>query len=199
MPINTNTTLTDKKETEMLRCLGSNDERDFTKLYDTYSGALFNQVSKWIKDPGAAENLLQDVFVKAWRNREQYDAAKGRVFTWLYNITRSTCIDHLRSKAYKQARVSVLSDNMFLLLPNEKAGNFLPDTIGVRKLVDSLRKEEKEVIELMYFKGYTQQQIAEIMKTPLGTVKTRMTRAIKNLRYYFQKDWQGAIEQISFN
>lgn len=183
----------------MLQCLLSGEQRHFTKLYDAYSGALFNMVGKWIKDPGMAENLLQDVFVKAWRNRNQYDAAKGRIFTWLYNITRSTCIDYLRSKAHKQSKASILSDNLPLLLPETHTGGFLPDHIGLRKLVDSLRKEEKQVIELMYFKGYTQQQIAHIMNTPLGTVKTRMTRAIKNLRYYFKKDWQDAIERISFN
>ena len=60
----------------------------------------------------------------------------------------------------------------------------VPDSIGLRKLVSTLRNEEKEVIELMYFKGYTQREIDEIMDTPVGTVKTRMSRAIKNLRYH---------------
>jgi RNA polymerase sigma factor (sigma-70 family) len=199
MATQSNTILPDKKEKEMLQCLLSGDQRHFTKLYDAYSGALFSIVTRWIKDPGMAENLLQDVFVKAWRSRNQYDATKGRVFTWLYNVTRSTCIDHLRSKAHKKNKASVLSDNLPLLLPDAHAGGFFSDGIGLRKLVDSLRKEEKEVIELMYFKGYTQQQIAHIMNTPLGTVKTRMTRAIKNLRYYFKKDWQQSTAHISFN
>jgi RNA polymerase sigma-70 factor (ECF subfamily) len=195
----TNTTLPDTKEQEMLKCLQSDEQRHFAKLYDAYSGALFSLISKWMKDPGTAENILQDVFVKVWRNRSQYDISKGRIFTWLYNITRSTCIDYLRSKAFKQSKISVLSDNLPLLLPNENTDSFLPDTIGLRKLVNSLRKEEKEVIELMYYKGYTQREIAEIMNTPLGTVKTRMTRAIKNLRYHFKKDWQDANKCISFN
>lgn len=195
----TNTTLPETKEQEMLKCLQSDEQRHFAKLYDAYSGALFSLVSKWMKDPATAENILQDVFVKAWRNRNQYDIAKGRIFTWLYNITRSTCIDYLRSKAYKQAKRSVLSDDLSLLLPNENTGSFLPDTIGLRKLVDSLRKEEKEVIELMYYKGYTQREIAQMMNMPLGTVKTRMARAIKNLRYYFKKDEQETIAHLSYN
>jgi RNA polymerase sigma-70 factor (ECF subfamily) len=189
---------TDNRETEMKQCLLNNDQRLFSKLYDNYSAALFSLILKWIKDKETAENLLQDVFVKAWRNRELYDSSKGKIFTWLYNITRNICIDHLRSKAYKKSRVSVLSDNISALIPGNN-DSMTPDTIGLRKLVNTLRSEEKEVIELMYFKGFTQKEIATLMNTPLGTVKTRMSRAIKNLRYYFKKDWKEAIKTMSLN
>jgi RNA polymerase sigma-70 factor (ECF subfamily) len=199
MTISINQASPDQKENEMLDCLQGNDQRYFSKLYDNYSGPLFGLIVKWIKDTEVAENLLQDAFVKAWRSRELYDAAKGKIFTWLYNITRHICIDHLRSKACKKSKVSILSDNIQALLPGIHTGGVVPETIGLRKLVDSLRKEEKEVIELMYFKGFTQREIAILMNTPLGTVKTRMSRAIKNLRYYFKKDWKGAIKNISLN
>lgn len=195
----TNQTLPHQKENELLQCLQSNDQRQFSKLYDSYSNALFGLISKWIGDAEIAENLLQDVFVKVWRNSTQYDASKGRLFTWMYNIARNVCIDHLRSKAHKQNKASVLSDDVPVLLPSGNNNSFLPDTIDLRKLVNRLKQEEKEVIELMYFKGYTQSEIAEIMNTPLGTVKTRMSRAIRNLRYFFKKDWKRAIQNISLN
>jgi RNA polymerase sigma-70 factor (ECF subfamily) len=185
------------KEIEMTECLLGKTDRDFSKLYDNFSPVLFGLITKWVKDREAAENLLQDVFIKAWRSREQYDAAKGKVFTWLYNITRHLCIDYLRSKAYKKYKASLLSEDISLLLPG--SGNPAPDTIGLRKLVHTLRKEEQEVIELMYFKGLTQREIAAILGTPLGTVKTRMSRAIKNLRYYFKKDWKEAARLVSLN
>ncbi len=188
-----------QKENEMLQCLQGGDQRHFSKLYDSYSDALFGLITKWIKDTEVAENLLQDVFVKAWRNRLQYDAAKGRIFTWLYNITRNICIDHYRSKAHKQGKASVLSDDIPVLLPPGNKVSFLPDTIDLRKLVNTLRQEEKEVVELMYFKGFTQSEIADIMNMPLGTVKTRMSRAIRNLRYFFKQDWKQAIQNISLN
>lgn len=188
----------EQKENEMLQCL-QGCERNFSKLYDNYSAALFGLIISWIQDRETAQNLLQDVFVKAWRSRDLYDAAKGKIFTWLYNITRHICIDHLRSKAYKKSKACLLSDNVPVLLPGCNTNGHEPDTIGLRKLVGSLRKEEKEVIELMYFKGFTQKEIAIIMDTPLGTVKTRMSRAIKNLRNFFKKDWNEGMQTISLN
>ena len=199
MPTIINQTFPDQKENELLQCLQSNDQRQFSKLYDSFSSALFGLISKWIGDAEIAENLLQDVFVKVWRNSTQYDASKGRLFTWMYNIARNVCIDHLRSKAHKQNKASVLSDDVPVLLPPGNNNNFLPDTIDLRKLVNRLKQEEKEVIEMMYFKGYTQSEIAEVMNMPLGTVKTRMSRAIRNLRYFFKKDWKRAIQNISLN
>src|SRR5882757_3159471 len=135
--------LPDQKEIELTQCLRNGDERHFSRLYDHYSGSIFGLILKWIRDTEIAENLLQDVFVKAWRSRELYDASKGKIFTWLYNIARHICIDHLRSKAHKKSKVSVMSDDISVLLPVRDDNNLAPDTIGLRKLVNTLRKEEK--------------------------------------------------------
>jgi RNA polymerase sigma factor (sigma-70 family) len=192
-------TVAPEAEDEMLFCLQSNDQRHFSKLYDRFSPALFGLIQKWIKDKEVAENLLQDVFIKAWRSRDLYDAAKGRLFTWLYRITRNICIDHLRSKAYRNSMVAITEDNMAGIKTSFIENSLLPDTIGLRKLVDVLRREEREVLDLMYFKGLTQRQIAEVMNIPLGTVKTRMNKAIKELRYYFKSDWKNAMRIVSLN
>src|SRR5688572_30408504 len=112
MPVSPSHIVPDQKENELWQCLHGNDQRHFSQLYETYSAALFGLIIKWIRDTMVAENLLQDVFVKAWSNRAQYDAAKGRIFTWLYNITRNVCIDHLRSKTHKNNRVFLLSGNV---------------------------------------------------------------------------------------
>jgi RNA polymerase sigma-70 factor (ECF subfamily) len=192
-------TVAPEAEDEMLFCLQSNDQRHFSKLYDRFSPALFGLIQKWIKDKEVAENLLQDVFIKAWRSRELYNAAKGRLFTWLYRITRNICIDHLRSKAHRNSMVAIPEDNLAGIKTSFIENSLLPDTIGLRKLVDVLRREEREVLELMYFKGLTQRQIGEVMDIPLGTVKTRMNKAIKELRYYFKSDWKNAMRIVSLN
>ena len=186
-------------EDELLKCLQENGQRFFSKLYERFSPALFGIIQGWIKDREVAENLLQDVFIKAWRYKSSYDQAKGRLFTWLYRIARHSCIDHLRSKACKKTRVSVFSDDISRLALRVTTDNVQPDTIGLRKLVTALRQEEKEVIELTYFKGCTQREIAAIMNIPLGTVKTRMSKGIRDLRYYFNKDWKDAKRMISLN
>ena len=183
----------------MLFYLQSDEQRHFSKFYDRFSAALFGLILGWIKDAEVAENLLQDVFVKAWRGRELYDPSKGRLYTWLYNIARNTCIDFLYSKTFKKTKVSLLSDDVAMLVPSLKNGGLTPDTIGLRKLVNELREEEREVVELVYFKGFTQRQIADMMNIPLGTVKTRMNKAMKELRYYFKKDWKNGMRNVSLN
>ena len=199
MTVSIHPTQSDYKENEMLFCLQSDEQRHFSKFYDRFSAALFGLILNWIKDAEVAENLLQDVFVKAWRSKELYDPSKGRLYTWLYNIARNTCIDFLYSKTFKKTRASLLSADVAMLAPALKNAGLTPDTIGLRKLVKTLRQEEREVIELMYFKGFTQTEIASTMNMPLGTVKTRMSRAIKNLRYFYKKDWKQALQNVSLN
>jgi RNA polymerase sigma factor (sigma-70 family) len=199
MPTSTNYRIPEQKENDLLQSLTCNDPRRFSELYDNFSAALFGLIMRWIRDTEVAENLLQDVFMKAWRCREQYDASKGRLYTWLYNITRCICIDYLRSKAHRLNKASMLSDNVAVIIPTGNIDSPQPDTIGLRKLVNTLRREERELIELMYFKGFTQREIATMMNVPLGTVKTRMSRAIRNLRYYFKMDWKQGIQSISLN
>ena len=186
-------------EEELIAALQNGDRYSFEKLYDRFAAVLYGSILKWIKDAQVAENLLQDVFVKAWSNRHSYDAEKGRLFTWLYNIARNVCIDYYRSRQFKKGRTAMLSEDISALFPHSKLVNQMPDTIGVRKLLNRLRYEEKQVVELMYFKGLTQKEIAGLMNMPLGTVKTRMSMAIKNLRQFFISDWKNAGEKPAFN
>lgn len=185
-------------EEELIAALYSGNHQSFEKFYNRFSQVLYGTILTWVSDSHVAENLLQDAFVKAWANRETYDPAKGRLFTWLYNISRNVCIDYYRSRQYKKGKAAILSDDISLLM-NTKLSVKLPDTIGLRKLLDMLRNEERQVVELMYFKGFTQKEIAKLMDMPLGTVKTRMSMAIKNLRSFFMNDWSKAQEIIALN
>ncbi|HMG67226.1 MAG TPA: RNA polymerase sigma factor [Chitinophagaceae bacterium] len=185
-------------EEELIAALHSGNHQSFEKLYNRFSQVLFGTILTWVSDSHVAENLLQDAFVKAWANRETYDPAKGRLFTWLYNISRNVCIDYYRSRQYKKGKAAILSDDISLIM-NTKLSVKMPDAIGLRKLLDMLRNEERQVVELMYFKGFTQKEIAKLMNMPLGTVKTRMSMAIKNLRSFFMNDWSKAQEIIALN
>lgn len=196
MSILTNSTR-EQAEQDAQLCLHSDDTRHFSRLYDRFSEALFGFILHWTEDNEVSENLLQDVFVKAWRNRASYDPSKGRVFTWLYNIARNTCIDHFRSRTYRKSKAVVLTGDMSPLDSYPETGGLLPDTIGLRAIVNMLRQEDKQMIELMYFKGYSQSEIAELLHIPLGTVKTRVNRAMKELRYFFKKDLKRTRQVIS--
>ena len=186
-------------EEELIAALQDDQQHSFEKLYNRFAPVLYGTLMKWVPDAQVAENLLQDVFVKAWANRHNYDANKGRLFTWLYNIARNISIDHYRSRQYKRSKASLLSDDISSLLNGTKLVSQAPDTIGIRKLLDMLRKEEKQVMELMYFKGLTQKEIAKMMNMPLGTVKTRMSMAIKNLRQFFMNDWAEGQEKLALS
>lgn len=185
-------------EEELIAALQSGDHQAFEKFYNRFAPVLYGTLMSWVNDLHVAENLLQDAFVKAWNSRETYDPAKGRLFTWLYNITRNVCIDYYRSRQYKKGKASVLSDDISLFT-NTKQANQAPDAIAIFRVVSLLRKEEKQMVELMYYRGFTQKEIAGLMNMPLGTVKTRMSMAIRNLRSFFTKDWTDAQQKLVLN
>ena len=134
-----------------------------------------------VESDEAAEEILQNVFLKIWRNIDRYDATKGRFFTWMLNIARHASIDHLRSRQHKQNHQNQSLD-AFVHLP--EAGVETPgfDHLGLRELVHDLEDRQRQIIDLIYFKGHTQAEAAEALQLPLGTVKSRVRAALKVLR-----------------
>ena len=135
-----------------------------------------------IDDEFLSEDILQEAFVKIYNNFEQYDASKGRLFTWMINITRNLTIDTIRSKAYKKQQ-KIFSDEYIVSNVQDRNSSIERfDTIGLQKEVQKLKPDQKIIIDLAYYNGYTQEEISKEMSIPLGTVKTRMRSAIKELR-----------------
>ena len=171
-------------ENELIKGLQAHDEKAFSLLYDSYSPALLGIIAKIVKDEAEAENLLQDSFVKIWKNINQYDAAKGRLFTWLLNIARNTALNFLRSAHYfEQGEIQNLESVVY----TETVKTELTEVnyIGVSETVQKLDPKLKQVIHLIYYLGYTQQEVSEQLNLPLGTVKTRTRMALQLLRGYF--------------
>lgn len=151
----------------------------YSYLYDNYAGALYSTIVGIVSDTELANDVLQEVFVKIWRQIDSYDAKKGRLFTWMLNIARNASIDTIRSKGFQNSRANrELTENVY-----ENAGSVetKTDTIGLRKIVAQLKEEWRVLVELSYFQGYTQDEIAGILQIPLGTVKTRMRSALQQL------------------
>ncbi len=139
-------------------------------------------VLRIVKKEDIAEEVLQDVFMKIWNSIGQYDASKGRLFTWMFNVARNLSIDKLRSKEIKRdLKTDAVSDNVHSI---DRRHHDLQkvDTIGIEKLLDTLQKEQQLVIKLLYLQGYTQSEVAEEYGIPLGTVKTRHRLAMIQLR-----------------
>ena len=171
---------------ELATRLKSGSLEAFEELYDSYSSMLYGIINRIVEDPDEADNLLQDSFVKIWQNMESYSPEKGRLATWLINIARNTAIDFTRSKYFNQ-KPKNQNIEIFVHLENEHTiTQPLVDTLGLRQLVEKLSPVCRDIIEWMYFKGYTQQEIADQFGIPLGTVKSRTRLALKELRTYYQ-------------
>ena len=152
-------------------------------LYDKYSGALFGTIIRVVRSQEIAEEVLQDTFTKVWRNIESYDTTKGRLFTWLINIARNSAIDATRQKDFKRQNQSL--DNVVNTIDTQKSSSLNPETIDMRQLAEKLPKEYKDLVDLIYFQGFTQSEAAEALDIPLGTVKTRVRTAMVRLREFF--------------
>jgi RNA polymerase sigma factor (sigma-70 family) len=172
-------------EDELIAGLQNHDDGAYKYLYLHYRGALYAVITQFINDAETANDILQDVFIAVWKNIEKYDATKGRLFTWLHTLTRNTTINTTRSKNYKsQQKNENLSDFVSVLDNNDTTQQNI-NLIGLRKQVHLLREDYKNVLELSYYNGYTQEEIAKALDIPIGTVKTRLRNALIELRKQF--------------
>lgn len=173
-------------EEELVALLQDRNQSAFSYLYDNYAAALYGIVFRMVEDTPLSEDILQEAFIKIWNNFKQYDNTKGRLFTWMINITRNLTIDTLRSKGYKKQKKISQDENSVTDYRDKSISDDKFDTIGLRKQLQYLKPDQKIIIDLAYFNGYTQEEISKEMNIPLGTVKTRMRTAIIELRKLLQ-------------
>jgi len=154
-------------------------------LYDMYSSSLFGVISRIITDTATAEDVLQETFVKIWHSFSSYSTEKGRLFTWMVNIARHLAIDKLRSKDFKNQNKNQELENNVTFIDEQRNTVYKPELLGIKDLVQTLKPEQKLILELVYFKGYTHVEAADELGIPLGTIKTRLRMAILQLRKHF--------------
>ena len=171
---------------ELLPLLLRKEEKAFTQLYDMYSKSLFSIITNLITNREEAEDVLQEVFVKIWKNIETYNQSKGRLYTWMLNITRNTAIDKLRSKGFNNSQKNLSSDNFVHLLDDSNKLTNRIDSIGLREFVSKLKPKCIQLIDLLFFKGFTQQEASEELIIPLGTVKTQNRMCMNDLRKFLK-------------
>ncbi|MDR6300839.1 RNA polymerase sigma factor [Mesonia maritima] len=162
--------------------LQQKNPKAFERIYERYSESTFGIIYSIVNEQTIAEEILQDVFIKVWNNAESYDASKGRFFTWLLNIARNTAIDATRSKSFKNTKKNLTADYFVDILEEKNSFSSKVDAIGIKKYIEVLKPICKKIIDLLYFKGFTQVDASKELEMPLGTLKTRNRNCINKLR-----------------
>ena len=166
----------DFADIQLIQRLIDGDKKALYQLYDKYSGALYGVILRMSQDEVEAQDLLQETFVKIWTNIAQYDETKGRFYTWAYRIARNTTLNSLRSK-----NKLIQNDDLGVYETKENP----EDKQDYSLLQGSLKKLEphhQKAIALVYYQGYTHQEAHEEMGVPLGTFKSYVRQALKQLR-----------------
>lgn len=170
-------------ESQIVEMLHQNDRQVIAIIYDQYAPSLYGIVVRIVQSEEIAQDVMQDAFVKIWKKGTTYNATKGTLFTWLLNITRNTAIDKLRSAGFKKRGKNQSIDDLVNNQVSSSATN--PEEIGVKELLNNLDEKYKEIVDMIYFGGFTHKEVSEELNIPLGTVKTRLRIALRELRGIF--------------
>jgi RNA polymerase sigma-70 factor (ECF subfamily) len=172
-------------EEELIAALRNREKIAAEALYDMYSASLYGVISRIVIDTATAEDVLQDTFVKIWNSFASYSSDKGRLFTWMVNIARNLAIDKIRSKDFKNQNKNQELEINVTFIDEQRNTAYKPELMGIKDLVETLKPEQKSILDLVYFKGYTHVEAADELGVPLGTIKTRLRMAIVQLRKFF--------------
>jgi RNA polymerase sigma-70 factor (ECF subfamily) len=173
---------------ELMRRLFHKDKRAFEAIFDRYGDLVYSTALRVLRDAHLAQDVSQEIFVRLWRKPESYVAERGRFLTWLISVTRNRAVDEIRSRGRRLRHETASPEEQEREIPageaNDPALNaqLAEQARTVRAALAELPPEQRQVIELAYFGGLTQQEISDRLDQPLGTVKTRIRLGMQKLR-----------------
>lgn len=171
---------------ELMPWIAKKDPEAFEVFYDRHGGAGYSLAYRILGDRTAAEDCIQEAFISIWKSGARFDRTRGSVRSWTLSIVRNRAIDALRSKAGKAPKLTFDDDALLEARPAEEhteAEVLAAETAGeVRGAISQLPAEQSKVIELAYFGGFSQSEIAGMLNLPLGTVKGRMRLGLEKIR-----------------
>ena len=180
------TTQTPEDDKRLMELIVQQDLDALGTLYNRYSNGVYGLAMQMLKDSGAAEEVVQDAFHNVWRRAASYHPDRGKVTSWLFSIAHHRAIDELRRRRRDREHVQHGVD--IANRPSEGRGDPVEYTAlslegrRIKEALNVLRKEQREIVMLAYYGGFTHSEIAAKLDQPLGTVKTRMRLALKKLR-----------------
>lgn len=173
---------------ELMQRLAYRDLVAFRALYDRYGNLVYSAALRVVRDAHIAEDMVQEIFLRIWRKPESYVAQRGRFVTWLTSVTRNRAVDEVRSRGRRFRHETASPEEQERELPASEQNDpaLTAELSDQRRLIiaalTQIPAEQREIIELAYFGGLTQQEIAERLSQPLGTVKTRIRLGMQKLR-----------------
>lgn len=175
---------TAEDDTQLVARLQRRDPRALAELYDRYGRIVYALILRVVRDTGIAEDLVQETFLRVWNRVHGFDAQKGSIGPWLLAVARNRAIDYLRSAGGRERNAVEFEDTERPALYCDMEKDILTSDKArvVKSAIEKLSPNQRQVIELAYFEGLSQSEMAERMGQPLGTVKTWVRTALKNLR-----------------
>ena len=176
-------------DNELISQVVDGDQRAFLALYDRYSSNVYALAFRMMNDQMMAEEVLQDTFLKLWSRSRQYLTERGPLLTWLLTIARRTALDRLRLES-RRPTLSERNDPDLIweMTPEPETTSEEARWHSLHLVVQSLPEENRKVIELAYYQGMSQSEIADVLDLPLGTVKTRLRAGMNRLRHQWLED-----------
>lgn len=172
-------------DADLARRLRARDPRVMSTLYDRYGKLAYSLIFRMVRDSAAAEDLVQETFLRVWNRAQSFDAERGALGPWILAVARNRAIDYIRSRDGRMSAAAVDLDrleNHPLFAQLEDSALSLDRSRRLKAAFAKLAPHQREVIELAYFEGLSQTEMAERMNQPLGTVKTWVRGALKALR-----------------
>ena len=173
---------------ELAVALAAGNQDALLELYDRYAGLAYAVAMRVLDDPGRAEDVVQDAFLKVWTNAGGFDPKRGSLRTWLITAVRNRSIDYLRGRGAHERQEQELMPELTESHTSDpwREVSLALERMAVRQAVGSLPAEQRQTVQLAYFGGYSQREIADMTKVPLSTVKGRMRLALEKLSSYLQ-------------
>jgi RNA polymerase sigma-70 factor (ECF subfamily) len=169
---------------QLMERLARRDQSALERLYDRYSALVYSLLLRMTQETASAEELTQEVFLKVWRNAHLYESSRGSLEAWLVTVARNIALDHIRSKREKQRRRED-AETLAVAVAQPRTEEWVDrrKRMGqVRTLMASLPEDQRRALELAYFEGLSQTEIAARLQQPLGTVKSWVRNALLRLR-----------------
>lgn len=180
-----------KLDAELLVRVAAGDEAAFARLYDRFAPGLYSLILKMVRDQAEAEDVLQEGFTHLWRRATSYDPARSSAFTWAVMIFRHKAIDRMRVRQRRERTVERAAAEPLLApgsdLRSADAPALHERQALVRTALEQIPLDQKQAVELAFFGGFTHEQIAEKLATPLGTIKARVRRGLLRLRDFLKE------------